>query len=283
MLFAKEVAPTTGTPHLQGYCELDRQTRFDTLVKQLPKGIHIEPRFGTQDQAIKYIKAPIDKPVPHPDDLCEVGEPRTQGTDVGRSALEEARELLRTRTSIDPNQHNIGTIKAYERLAKYWPNSRSYSDSELSRIWIYGPGRSGKTSTAYKLCADAGSIYKCDLFSKGWFDGYDNHEAVIIDDYEPFDSTPEQFKLLLSVLDQYPLRVEVKGSSINWNPRIIVITSQFPPWKYYNKYNQPNPHLPEFWARDVQLRQLMGRLNKVIEVRGKSHVDFPTPIVQEDC
>lgn len=282
MLFAKEVAPTTGTLHLQGYCELNQQTRFNTLIAKLPKGIHIEPRLGTQQQAIDYIKRPEAKPVPMPDDLYEVGEPRTMGTDVGPSALETARQLLTDRKQVDPREHDIGTIKAYERLSKYWPISRRYSDGDISRIWIYGPGRSGKTSRAYDICSGL-STYKCDTAHKGWFDGYDNHEAVILDDYEPDPQDDKQFKLLLSLLDKWPLRVEVKGSTVQWDPKVVVITSQHPPWEYYGSPYECGQTIsvdissPEYWNNNVQLRQLMGRIDKLIQFDGESTVvNYPS-------
>lgn len=44
-----------GTPHLQGYFELKKQQRFETLKKRLPR-YHLEARKGTAEQAIKYCK-----------------------------------------------------------------------------------------------------------------------------------------------------------------------------------------------------------------------------------
>jgi len=282
IVFAKEVAPTTGTHHLQGYCELGKQVRFNTLLATLPKGIHIQPRMGTQSQAINYIKEPLTKPQPAPEDLYEVGEPTTMGRAVGSAALEEARRLLTDNKPLDPRIHDIGTIRAYERLSKYWPISRRYSDGDISRIWVYGPGRSGKTRRAYDLCAGL-STCKCDTAHKGWFDGYDNHEAVILDDYEPDPEDNVQFKLLLSLLDKYPLRVEVKGSTVKWDPKIVVITSQLPPWEYYG-----SPYVagqcvnmsidtPEYWNTNVKLRQLMGRIDRLIKVDGEAiKVNYPS-------
>lgn len=277
MLFAEEIAPTTGTPHLQGYCELSKRTRFGTLVQDLPRGIHIEPRRGTQAEAIAYIKTPKDKPTPNKEQTYEVGEPRSQGKDVTESCLEIARNLLRVQQPIDPSIHNIGVIKAYERLSKYWPVSRNNSVNELSRIWIYGPGGSGKTRTAY-LYTRSYRTYKCDLFTKGWFDGYDNHEAVILDDFNPSREDRETFKLLLSILDRYPLRVNVKGSSVNWNPTMIIITSQRPPWEYYGD-PMTFRERPEVWHTDEELRQLMRRIDLVVTTKGNDKVKYP-PVLE---
>ena len=140
-------------------------------------------------------------------------------------------------------------------------------------IWIYGPGGSGKTHRAY-LYTRSYRTYKCDLFNKGWFDGYDNHEAVILDDFNPKPEDKETFKLLLSILDKYPLRVNVKGSSVNWNPTMLIITSQKPPWEYYG-----NPMTfrdrPEVWHKDEELRQLMRRIDLVVTTKGDEKVKYP--------
>lgn len=52
---AKEVAPTTGTPHLQGYIRFQKPARFSWLSNRFP-GIHVEPRRGTEEQAFEYCK-----------------------------------------------------------------------------------------------------------------------------------------------------------------------------------------------------------------------------------
>ena len=42
-------------PHLQVYIELDKPTTFQKLKKWFPKA-HIEPRYGSPDQASAYCK-----------------------------------------------------------------------------------------------------------------------------------------------------------------------------------------------------------------------------------
>lgn len=42
MIFGKEVAPTTGTPHLQGFFTLNKAVRPGYLKRVLPKGTHFE-------------------------------------------------------------------------------------------------------------------------------------------------------------------------------------------------------------------------------------------------
>jgi len=58
IIYGYEKAPTTGTPHLQGYCELNHRMRIAT-IKKLGCGFEkmkILNRKGSQKQAIDYCK-----------------------------------------------------------------------------------------------------------------------------------------------------------------------------------------------------------------------------------
>ncbi len=72
LVYQREVG-ANGTPHFQGYCEFKIQKRLGA-VKELLGGasVHIERRFGTQEQAIKYAKKE-DTRVEGP---WEFGEPK---------------------------------------------------------------------------------------------------------------------------------------------------------------------------------------------------------------
>lgn len=45
----REVCPTSGTPHLQGYLRLARAVRFTGIRKLLPPGSHIEARRSSKE------------------------------------------------------------------------------------------------------------------------------------------------------------------------------------------------------------------------------------------
>lgn len=97
MIFGKEVGEE-GTPHLQGYCELFKKTRFNTIKKFIPRA-HIEQRYGTQEEAILYCMKSDKEPFIK-------GEPKKQGERndldlVRRIALEDG---MRTVTSKFNNQ-----------------------------------------------------------------------------------------------------------------------------------------------------------------------------------
>jgi len=269
IVFAKEVSKS-GTPHLQGYCELEDQLTLKQ-IKELAKNdtIHIDKRNGTQKQAIDYIKIPESLPDerrhgkfnPLPEMLFERGEPKRQGA---RNDLDIARSLLKSGRALDPfdDDYTIGVQKAYEAIQKYVPHSGNYSKPRV--VWHYGQGGSGKTKRAYEI--SSGSVYKCDLLRYGWLDGYNGQETVIIDDVEVTDSNRAQwFQLLLIMTDRYPSRMNVKGTSVHFRPKLVIITSQYPPYSMFGEYPALGKNDPLLWAKDEQLRQLMRRIDQLVE------------------
>jgi len=100
-----------------------------------------------------------------------------------------------------------------------------------------------------------------------WWDGYDNQDAVLFDDFRGDFCT---FHYLLRVLDRYPMRVEVKGSSREFNSKRIYITSCYPPTEIYNK-------------SDEDVKQLIRRIDEIIFlVTKKWHSDASSGGPQSD-
>jgi len=74
------------------------------------------------------------------------------------------------------------------------------------------------------------------------------------------------FHYLLRVLDRYPMRVEVKGSSREFNSKRIYITSCYPPTEIYNK-------------SDEDVKQLIRRIDEIIFLSPRNGIQTQ---VQED-
>lgn len=73
-----------------------------------------------------------------------------------------------------------------------------------------------------------------------WWDGYMNHEVVVIDEFYgwlPYDT-------LLRLCDRYPLMVETKGGQVNFCAKTIVITTNGVPNTWYK-----NVYFPAFARR----------------------------------
>ncbi len=75
-----------------------------------------------------------------------------------------------------------------------------------------------------------------------WFDGYDGHEQVLLDDFAGGKSGIRLVHLL-RLLHPFPERVEVKGGHVWWNPSEIVITTNVHPNDWYVYVGRANQRL----------------------------------------
>ena len=130
---------------------------------------------------------------------------------------------------IDHYPTNNQTIKYAETLLKYKEKGRT---TKPKILWYHGETGTGKTHTAYEEHPDA---YIKDNEHK-WFEGYDAHETIIIDDmrYDTF-----KYNHLLRILDRYPNRLECKGGSRQNLAHTIIITApQSPQEMFENKITE---------------------------------------------
>lgn len=205
-----------GTPHLQGYCELHKRTRFNTIKQYLPRA-HIEPRRGTQSQAILYCHKEDKQPFEE-GEKCEQGQ-RTDLDGVRQNALEGGMRLVTT-------IHNYQQICVAQKFLTYNEEPRDWKPEIW---WIWGETGTGKSKFAREICQDLDTYVK--NTPTKWWDGYDGQEAVIIDD---FRQEWFEFTYMLALLDRYEFKVEYKGGSRQFKPKLIVVTCCYSPDDCYN-------------------------------------------------
>lgn len=250
--WGEEIGHETQKRHHQGYAEFKSNKRLGALKKLMPK-VHWELRRGTQEDAINYCKK---DGVYH-----EIGE-RKISHQGKRSDIEEVKELVREGASMLDIVNACSSFQALrfaETALKYVEKPRNW----LTEVyWYWGPTGTGKTRTAVE---QAGERYWISGKNLKWFEGYDAHEHVIIDDFRRDFCT---FHELLRILDRYEYRVEIKGSSRQFLAKKIWITSCFAPEKVYET------------REDIQ--QLLRRINFIkkfgigdgIEVGGNTDPDL---------
>lgn len=201
----------SGTPHIQGYCELNKVVRFNALKNIIPKA-HIEHRKGTSEQAANYCKK--DK------NFFEFGEPKKQGNRIDLDNIRDVamEDGMRKVTA-------IGNLQQINTALKFLTYNEEPRNWECHVIWITGASGSGKSRLAHEIAPEA---YSKD--GSKWWDGYDGHEDIIIDDFRDswWDLT-----FMLKLLDRYELRVEVKGGYRQIRAKRIIITSIKHPTECY--------------------------------------------------
>lgn len=214
VVYGREIG-VEGTPHLQGYGELRKRTRFNTICRHFEGRAHIEARQGTQEAAINYCKKDGN--------FVEIGAKHNQGLRgdldaVRQQALDEGmRQITRDR--------NAQQIRVAEKFLTYNEEPRN---AEVIVKWFYGGTGTGKSRTA-RAESEGMDVYVKNTANK-WWDGYDGHEIVILDD---FRETWWPLEEMLSILDRYEKRIEVKGGMRQLKATTIYVTTPEHPERMY--------------------------------------------------
>lgn len=220
MIVGKEVGEC-GTPHLQGYIRKKTQIRFNALKKLMPRAAIFVAK-GTPEQNVKYCSKD--------NDFIEIGErPVGQGK---RTDIDVVRDTIKTTGRISAVVEiatNLQQIKMAEIMIKYIEPKRDFKPNV---IWIYGASGTGKSRRALELFPNA---FRKSNSTSQWWDGYDAHQDVIIDDVKNEDQ--KYYLTLLELLDRYECRIQVKGGTRQFLAKNIVLTSLWHPDRLFGAFD----------------------------------------------
>lgn len=216
MIFGREVAPSTGTPHLQGYIVFSSQRSFASITRLFTGLIqaHVEVAKGDAASNIEY----VTKEDPH---AYEKGTRPCTQVEKGAKGAAKIKEMWEYAKKGEYEKLPLSMIKTAEYVhAKYGP--KCSDRDELDNIWIWGRSGVGKSSYIRRTYP----VFYTKSMSK-WWDGYDGEETVVLDDF-----APEHAKYLTHNLkiwtDHYVIQAEVKGGMLKIRPKTFIITSQYP-------------------------------------------------------
>lgn len=232
-IFGHEVAPSTGTPHLQGYLSLRKKMRMTTLqgkMREIKVNLSLQvAKASANENRVYCTKADSDN-------FFEVGD-INQCSSV-RSDLREVAENIKKGKRIDEIfdengstfiQYHAG-IKAAVALVekKLCPKERDITVSVFC-----GNAGTGKTHTAVNICNAMGMEYYIANSPQGglvWWDLYEREPAVIIDDFKGWIKPHDLFR----ILDKYQLRLPVRGAVRYAYYTHVFITSNYHPREWYS-------------------------------------------------
>lgn len=244
-IFQLEVGET-GTPHFQGYVEFTKPRTMAWCQNHLLRG-HYEKRRGTRAQAKDY----ASKEETRTEGPWEVGEWRaaSQGR---RTDIDSAASTLKERgLQAVVEEHLTEFIKfsrgfneAASRLAQ------RFRDQAPKVYLLFGDPGCGKTRYVVDNHTES-DLYIHEPGSK-WFDGYESHPVLLLDD---FAGSSSGFRLdyTLRLLDRYSLRLPIKGSHVYLVAKKIYITTNIHPYQWFS-WNE----------REIQYRALARRIHHVI-------------------
>jgi len=231
IVIGREICPTTGKPHLQGYCELADKVSFSVIAGKFG---HIEKRRGTPQQAADYCKKE-----------GSYQEAGTMSNPGKRTDLESVCTMVVEKKKIEENalEFPVTFVKYHKGITELMNLTRSNRTEKPTVIWLWGLAGVGKTRYA--------SDRHSDRYIKDgtmWWNNYTQQEAIIIDDFD--GKWP--FRDLLRLLDRYEYQGQTKGGYVKINSPFIYITCEFPPTKYW---------------RENELTQVTRRLDQILELK----------------
>lgn len=213
IICGREVAPTTGQRHLQGYIQLKKPARITELRKVIP--CHWEPAVADDEKNYNYCSKEGD--------FWEFG--------TRRELNPGKREKLRWQEAKDSAiAGDLGSIDP-QIFVSHYMSLRSIQKDFMTMpdrlqgpcgFWYHGAAGAGKS---FKAREDFPSAYF--KMCNKWWDGYQGEENVILDDFDKGHNVLGHHLKIWA--DEYPFVAEIKGTACAIRPKAFVITSQYSP------------------------------------------------------
>ena len=235
-----------GTKHLQGLIIFDNPRSLGGVRAINPRG-HFETMRGSAAQAKAYCEKEETRDLDAGFGYFESGTLPMGANEQGfRSDLADVAVAIRNgaRDRQIFEQFGESFIKYHRGIAAAVSLYQQPRQEPTRVYWYYGPTGTGKTRAAH---SEAPSAYWKSCADQ-WWDGYHGQEDVILDDYR-CDFC--KFSHLLRLFDRYPLRLNVKGATVEFVAKRIFVTA---------------PQKPQdMWAHRTEedLGQLMRRITEV--------------------
>ena len=178
MIFGYETAPTTGTPHLQGYIEAESPVRMSSL-KKWPgfSRARFDKRRGSREQAREYCMKG--------EEWDEYGD-WSAGGQGARTDLQEIMAAVKAKPTATL-EHMESNPECYARnqrfIEKYITVLEREETKEFRKVDVevlVGDAGTGKTKSAFERYPNIFTVNTDETFP---FDGYNGEEAILIDDF----------------------------------------------------------------------------------------------------
>lgn len=206
-IYGREVGES-GTPHLQGYFQLKKKERIRGVIGKFP-GMHLAVAKGGYQANVEYCSKEGQ--------IFVLGVPSSSGK---REGLSEACEIIRAQRPLNEVAQTcpVVYVKYYRGLEALSSALAATRNFKTQVYWYWGSTGTGKS----RRCADAEPAGYWKPVTNKWWNGYDGHEAVIVDDYRRDFCT---FAELLRLFDRYPYSVETKGGVRPFLAKRLYITT----------------------------------------------------------
>lgn len=238
IVVARETCPDTEREHLQGQITFKRAYTLAAL-KKLHNGAHWEATIAAADA--NYCRKRTGEPIIDIDNRQKKGA-RTD-IEVVKAVVQDTQSMKK----VVEVASSVQGVRMAELWLKYHEKKRPITPAPEIH-WRWGKAGVGKTREIWDKY-DIDEVYTPTTFK--WWEGYDAHRIILIDELRANWCT---FGQLLRLLDRYPFTVETKGGSRQFHGNVIYITSCKPPHDLYD---------PSHFDADERVEQLLRRLTTV--------------------
>jgi hypothetical protein len=258
-IYQEEIGES-GTPHLQGYVSFSEKRTLVT-VSQLPglERARLATAKGSAAQNKTYCTKADALGGPYEYGTPPAGQGQRKDLDVIADKLKQGVSLKRI--AIDHPSDFIRYSTGLHKLQSYVAPRRSDNDETICFVF-FGAGGTGKSSFARKLARRLSSEDGAsgDVFSlspsKGsgqYWDGYNQHDVVIIDEFKGNRMQPTDFNQLI---DAGEFCVPVHHGQVQFNSKVVIITTNVHPSQWW-----PNVQFKHSLRRRLIMWPLFRRLD----------------------
>lgn len=250
-VYGREIAPTTGTPHLQGYVYWKNAKTLSATIKTIGQGAHCEVAKGSpKDNQAYCTKEGLYK---------EYGELPEQGKRCDLDAIKN--DIMNGKKVDDICIESPMVYHQYGRTLNKIEDiylRKQYRKWTTTCEWIWGSTGTGKSHYAFKdYNPDTHYLWK--LRDHGWQDGYTGQEIVIINDFRGEIA----YNDLLDLLDKYYTTVNRRGREpAPFLAKHVIITSSLRPELVYNRRNAEDSL--EQLLRRIEVKEFTQKYSGVI-------------------
>lgn len=229
IVFGEEKAPTTGTPHLQGFVYF-ANARTLTSMKKIHTSISWRAAKGNAEQNFEYCsKDGVN--------VYERGVRPVSTKEKNEDQKAKWSEIMAYAKSGDVDAlHNeypkesIVYCKQLEHIAAGVKRKLEPLDDRCAD-WLYAPSGYGKSEYVRDVYTKIGAIHTKEM-TPFWTDFHDE-PVVLLDDLDPTVAKGLSYHLKIW-LDKYPFKAQIKYGGKEIRPTKVVVTSQYLPKDCFN-------------------------------------------------
>jgi len=226
LVVGREVAPTTGQHHLQGYVRFKGKKDMTACKGALGhETVHVEPAKGNEEQNRTYcVKSGV---------FIEHGEYKpSAGTSGHRSDLDRAVQMIKDGSSMRDlaREEPVAVVKYQSglqsliNLVSEAPSARDIHTTVL--VGTTGTGKTHRVRTQFPDC------YAVNLKDKYPWDQYTGQKVLLIDEFDPTSITIQEMNRLLDKW-RCPLQARYANKEAFWTQ--VYICTNLPPEDWYNR------------------------------------------------